>query len=1287
MRGKLRRTLLVLGTLPLTGACGSNFDEVRRVPERASLGQEIYTVLCDRIGAGALTEDLSGASYRALCHGDSTGAYATTVDESLLPSPDSLADPALRVRALATRRLAVSKLEALARRRVELVEALDATLVDTPLSDPLGKGPPVSGHEALSQLLRALVPLYEDNPIDPAAEPLMPSVTRATARFFAGLGGPGHDDDLYTHAVDAARAEAAQQALAKLSGRAGYRPTRVALGALRPTLAYPGLRSLAQVLTPRLAPGGDWRAAFQDVLGSINSELDTSEQAALPVPWKLADPGRLQPNRPRTTVEVAAAALLSSSPAYAVAGASERFITRRDPRGWAVPAGAILGVSGSLPAPFADTDGDGYADVDGLGRFLDAQGQLASAPSPFVIPGLADAAQRDSFGRALQSDGSVQYQTLNTNSLLVTAIARELVPLIDPEGGNESLVDLLSGAWLMYGEPMKRPASFNSQGYGSFDASRSPIVALLHATGQLLAHPRSDATLALLERLFTEHKPLMARIVKAALKLREVSNAHPEAKLAPENPFWDEFAELAVVLLHKPAVFKDLLRAFQDPRVHTTLSRAFGKFAQYRDIITYDPQDLNGGLLNLSSGDKSPPHLPVDRRQPDTIVGGVDQRSIFHRTLQMIHDMDGVNACNKKGAKLKIKLGGLNLDYPLIGTYDECEVLRIPNIGLVYLDAVLDDVYHRSPRQGVLKIEDGVLNLLVSAIGGLVNMDDAFRQSSGLTGMSLAPTARAFDRLVFFGTTSNKFDGFFGPAGMPDRDPEVSGRNSLTNSFISNLVDPISTSVCPTRTVRGLAIQDCTETPGGDHSPADLLRLRNLGGIFQWEQYDFLTGVAPLAMAFDKHNESQLFLDLLQVLYRHWPSEKHGKECSKKGSWRKDAPDYNPRYCHESGLSRYEPILVELFEGELLPAVGELLTIVDQPSYVTDARGNGAGVNGIDLVTELAVAFMDPDYAASVGMVGLDGKASTTYADGSVKPQLTPMDLFANTLRDMDRRTATDEARRLRWRSARSKLVDAFMETSGSGSSMRFTSSVISEGVPTLLRVLREQLNANCPDREQGGGCEWASKTLAQKTKDTFERPSFGTAVTLVDLLDHEPKAKLELQRFLRHLLHAVLGDDAEAATLTSIVDLLQILDDEENLPPLFNAVSLAAAPRTARLGGEEAPGAADRVVELLNALTRETDESGAAVRNPYDPYHYVDLLLRNLVTPMNPLDANSLAPIEVILDVIAEVNREDASLPRGQPLTPRDFQLVFSTMRDFMSSRTRGFEQIYEIMRHRNGN
>ena len=64
------------------------------------------------------------------------------------------------------RQLAIAKLNAMVRRRGDLIAALNATFRDDPVNDPFHKGATVRGHEALQRMLQRIVPLYETNPID-----------------------------------------------------------------------------------------------------------------------------------------------------------------------------------------------------------------------------------------------------------------------------------------------------------------------------------------------------------------------------------------------------------------------------------------------------------------------------------------------------------------------------------------------------------------------------------------------------------------------------------------------------------------------------------------------------------------------------------------------------------------------------------------------------------------------------------------------------------------------------------------------------------------------------------------------------------------------------------------------------------------------------------------------------------------------------------------------------------------------------------------------------------------
>src|SRR5262249_46826965 len=144
-----------------------------------------------------------------------------------------------------------------------------------------------------------------------------------------------------------------------------------------------------------------------------------------------------------------------------------------------------------------------------------------------------------------------------------------------------------------------------------------------------------------------------------------------------------------------------------------------------------------------------------------------------------------------------------------------------------------------------------------------------------------------------------------------------------------------------------------------------------------------------------------------------------------------------------------------------------------------------------------------------------------------------------------------------------------------------------------------------------------------------LRRPLFAAMVDLGDKLRRDETSRRQLETFLQYVL-ALMSDKGQdlQGTLASITDVLQVLVDDGDLSPVVDTASLGMSPAAAPGG----PGAADVTIKLLKALTDDT----------YDPYHVVDRVLPNLV---NPIDGGQgLSPLEIFMDVIADVNRIDAS-------------------------------------------
>src|SRR5215472_15710332 len=246
MRRRFRFSRLALAGVAIAPAisCAPQLDTARSTPPRGTIGEELYGVLCDRVGAQAIREDLTGASFHAVCHKAPDGTWAAHVDQTQLPAADPNAvdvngNPVSVDQQNKSRAFAVARVEALPRRRADLIAAFDATFPDGPSQvkdignpDPTKAcGVPAAGATdnfgpEFADLLARFGPLYDDGTI--------PQSTEALARLYQAL----------QNSADA------QTAYARFDARQGYRPLAVALGAMRPMMAYGKFRDFSNALLP-----------------------------------------------------------------------------------------------------------------------------------------------------------------------------------------------------------------------------------------------------------------------------------------------------------------------------------------------------------------------------------------------------------------------------------------------------------------------------------------------------------------------------------------------------------------------------------------------------------------------------------------------------------------------------------------------------------------------------------------------------------------------------------------------------------------------------------------------------------------------------------------------------------------------------------------------------------------------------------------------------------------------------------------------------------------------------
>ncbi|HEX7666280.1 MAG TPA: hypothetical protein VF407_17260, partial [Polyangiaceae bacterium] len=635
----------------LATAC-NDFDTSRTSPPRGTTGEELYGVVCDRVGAQALREDLTGAAVHGVCHKDSSGNFADAVDESQLPPPsddvkDVNGNPVSIDDQTRNRAYALARIGALVRDRAALIEAFDAIFPEVQLAvkdihngDATKSCDPATGDQAmrtlgkeLSDLLGRLTPLYDDGTIPSSTE----SLGRIASNFQATPD--------------------AQNAMAHLSARNGYRPLAIALGLIRPIMAYNEFRDFsAQSLRifssdsdpfnpnptydangHRVQTPGSAYAQLSALMEAMHEELRTSTaDPVLPTLGVTPDTmvNRDVLSRPRSNLEFMRELFYASDPTYNNGAKTPSYIVRRDNRGLAV----VPLVNGKVPAPFVDKDGDGVADVDASGNFVTSDGN--PAPSPFLSLDLSptDSTPRDSFGRALIG-GQLPYTYLDTSHLFSAQLITDMKPLVDPnqDHAHETIMNATGGAWVLLGNrnanatktfPPDPNAVANWQlshdasepppaglgtapvtvTYNGYDTNSSSILDLVYALGNVLGDPTTDDTLAYTRALMTgANLPATTRVAGAALAWKATSDTHPEAVNAngsSKQMFWDDLMAVVVEIAKVPGLLEDALRALGDDSIlgtadNVALGQLYANYMKYDDHISYNRAQLNGPAMNL----------------------------------------------------------------------------------------------------------------------------------------------------------------------------------------------------------------------------------------------------------------------------------------------------------------------------------------------------------------------------------------------------------------------------------------------------------------------------------------------------------------------------------------------------------------------------------------------------------------------------------------------------------------------------------------------------------------
>ncbi|HET6344755.1 MAG TPA: hypothetical protein VFH51_07470, partial [Myxococcota bacterium] len=333
----------------------------------------------------------------------------------------------------------------------------------------------------------------------------------------------------------------------------------------------------------------------------------------------------------------------------------------RDERGMALPSLA----DGTLPLPFVDRDRDGLADADGHGHFVDAGGQVLTVPTPFAVPGAPDPVARDVEGRALRTDGQPWYVYESPGDTVLAALTEQVRRLVEEHP--EAALSWAPAVQAVLGRTVPQVHTFRDNYpsfFQGFEVNTSPLLDLAQGLAAFLDKDDLPQALELARLLMTQHEGALAGLVHLGWQVHGWLQEEPLASAALEDHsnLLDDLLEVLTDIARTDGLLEDMLASLQDERAKP-LGSLLAKQLKYKDRIDFDPTNLNGKVV----GDYV---TPVDRALGD-VPGNL---SVLQRQLDLLHDSFGLEVCNRYA--------------PELGPWAECELFRVEDAALFYIEAI-----------------------------------------------------------------------------------------------------------------------------------------------------------------------------------------------------------------------------------------------------------------------------------------------------------------------------------------------------------------------------------------------------------------------------------------------------------------------------------------------------------------------------------------------------------------------------------------------------------------------
>lgn len=1091
------------------------------------------------------------------------------------------------------------------------------------------------------------VPQSLEDPLDQAMRAMLPALDGGEATAAASAAGA---------VVQAMAADpAVPLALTRLGFRSGFRPLSTEGALTRALLDYPELWAMGNAVLPRLwpstprgsdAPGTDGRKAL---LRAVAREMEQTVAVA-------------DVHKKDRTARLFMDFLLGEYAELRTLPAGQSlFGVLRDPRG----AALVNAPAGVLPAPFADKDRDGLADLDALGRFVGSDGKPVPQITPFLTwqqkqPGGRDsAAGRDASGRAMTAatGGQPLYSYVNLDDTVLAGLLREGPALFDAK--RDIPLRLFRGALPLLGPrvPARKDYPAGALEYTGFDKAQAPLLDMGYAVTQLLTYSDAgDATGADLVRLLRglqllllNQESITARNLDAVIKGFDESKlpAYAAAKLAEQSPLYDDLLPVLVRLLRVPGLLNEVLLSLGDPAVRDLgpilsqlMTDSSYVFLNQDQLDATKPGATVGSLgkqVNRAAADSD-----VDKRP----TNAANNRSLLQRVLQLVHDANGIALCNRDGAYVNIKIV---FDIKISGPARPCELYQLDDLALYFVLSIADkSVKQRDPYANFLNaLVNGTLRTGADLINGVGLLDNMM----GIPGFSEYPTPEQLARILFQ-DNARRADFFkttldFGPCTPKRPGTMCSNRNLSWQDSYDGAV---------------FALESIRAPSGSGNNFYKALK----PVVNAFAKFDECTARSGTGACTKQRNAVKILVDLLSVLHRHWPTPES----------RFYGLDYEAQ-SQKSGVSRYEPLIANLVgKGDLWAAVVQL-----GPALANTRLDDGSALPVATVLNRFLLWLIDPEAPRTGGpMAFRDGRTMAVRSDGkptfqrmndpylfeaiaaAAAGRVTPFDLLADAWKKKRVALAASPQAATDWNGAVSAAADLYLAALPVMGGYKLGTPRLRPILLSTLELLRGRVRGHAT---AGDLKAWAQRDLYTDLEAALTGPIAAGLYDSTSAIAGDADAAQKLYRLVSWLLLDPGPGAADAARFQSMLyasaDLVQLLLDDADLVPLVKGLGTLLDPERGAVDG------------LLAVLRRGL---------PTDTGQVLITIGRNFMRS----DSSGRYPGANLSDSISEINRARAGEPgvRGTDFDEIDYREVLQTLGKTLLDEKRGVRRILDVIEAR---